>query len=207
MKITALQPQRRNKRRVSVLLDGNFLFGLASETVAALGLRVGMEVDRGKLDDIAREEQQYQALQYAFLLLSYKARTTSELKQRLGRKGFSPETVSRTMQRLSELKMVDDAGFARRFTEDRINIGRKGKWRVRGELLKRGVAKEHIEDALATAPDEKEAAREVAHKYLIRNRRLEPDILTRRLYAFLARRGFSPDTIRQVIDIDEAGST
>jgi len=203
VRITALQPQRRNKRRVSVFLDGNFLFGLASETVAALGLRVGMEVDRGKLDDIAREEQQYQALQYAFLLLSYKARTTSELKQRLARKGFAPDIVSRTLLRLAELKMIDDAGFARRFAEDRIAIGHKGKWRIRGELIKRGVAKEHIEDALASAPDETEAAREVAQKYLSRNRRLEPDVLKRRLYALLARRGFSIDTIRRVLDVCE----
>jgi len=199
VKITALQPQVRNKRRVSVFLDGNFLFGLSGETVAALGLRVGREVDRADLDRIALEEQLYEARQYAFLLLSYKARTTSELKQRLGRKGFSPDIVSSTLQRLAELKMVDDAGFARRFAEDRITIGHKGKWRVRGELLKRGVAKEHIEGALATAPDEKEAAREVAEKYLSRNRRLEQDVLKRRLYAFLARRGFSPDTIRSVM--------
>ncbi len=207
MRITALEPQKRNKRRVSVFLDGNFLFGLSSETVGALGLHVGREVDRADLDRIAREEQKYEALQYAFLLLSYKARTVSELKQRLTRKGFSPDIISHALQRLAELKMIDDAGFARRFAEDRINVGHKGKWRVRGELLKRGVAKEHIEDALATAPDEKTAAREVAEKYLSRNRRLEPDVLKRRLYAFLARRGFSPDTIRHVIDGEETEST
>jgi len=203
MRITALEPQQRNKRRISVFLDGQFLFGLASDTVAALGLHVGQDVDRAKLDEIAHEEQQYQALQYAFLLLSYKARTTSELTKRLTRKGFSPDIVSRTLLRLAELKMIDDAGFARRFAEDRIAIGHKGKWRIRGELIKRGVAKEHIEDALASAPDETEAAREVAQKYLSRNRRLEPDVLKRRLYALLARRGFSIDTIRRVLDVCE----
>ncbi len=207
MKITALQPQKRNKRRVAVFLDGNFLFGLSSETVAALGLHVGRVVDRAELDRIAHEEQLHEARQYAFLLLSYKARTTSELKQRFGRKGFSPDIVSRTLQRLSDLKMIDDAGFARRFAEDRIAIGHKGKWRIRGELLKRGVAREQIEDALATAPDETAAAREVAEKYRSRNRRLAPDLLKRRLFAFLARRGFSPDTIRSVIDLDEVEST
>lgn len=206
MRITALQPQVRNKRRVSVFLDGNFLFGLSNETVGALGLHVGQEVDRSELDRIALEEQSYEARQYAFLLLSYKARTTNELRQRLTRKGFSPDIVSRTLQRLAELKMVDDAGFARRFTEDRIIIGHKGKWRVRGELLKRGVAKEHIEDALATAPDETAAAREVAEKYLSRTRRLEPDVLKRRLYALLARRGFSPDTIQRVMRVDVDGA-
>jgi regulatory protein len=207
MKITAIEPQKRNRHRVSVFLDGSFLFGLSQDTVAALGLHVGQEVDRNHLDRIASEEQSYEARQYAFLLLSYKARTRSELTQRLTRKGFSPEIVSRTLQRLTELKMIDDAGFARRFAEDRIAIGHKGKWRIRGELIKRGVAKEHIETALATAPDEKAAAREVAEKYLSRNRRLEPDILKRRLYAFLARRGFSPDTIRHVIDLEDTEST
>jgi regulatory protein len=205
MRITALQPQK-SKRRVSVFLDGNFLFALAADTVAALGLRVGMEVDRARLDEIAREEHLYQARQYAFLLLSYKARTTSELKQRLARKGFSPDIIAATVQRLAELKMIDDAGYARQFVQDRVTIGHKGKWRIRGELLKRGVAKEHIEGALAVAPDETAAAREVAEKYLSRNRRLESYVLKRRLYAFLARRGFSPDTIRQVINLDEAES-
>jgi regulatory protein len=199
VKITALQPQKRNKRRVSVFLDGTFLFGLSSETVGALGLRVGREVDRAELDRIAHEEQLHEARQYAFLLLSYKARTTSELTQRLARKGFSPDIVSHTLQRLVELKMVDDAGFARRFAEDRISIGHKGKWRVRGELLKRGIDRQQIDAALDQAPDETAAAKEVAAKYVSRNRRLEPDVLERRLYALLARRGFSPDTIRQVL--------
>jgi regulatory protein len=207
VKITALQPQIRNKRRVSVFLDGNFLFGLSTETVGALGLHVGREVDRADLDRIAFEEQLHAARQYAFLLLSYKARTTSELKQRLGRKGFSPDIVSRTLERLAELKMVDDAGFARRFAEDRITIGHKGKWRVRGELLKRGIDRKQIDAAMAEAPDEVAAAKEVAAKYLSRNRRLEPDVLKRRLYALLARRGFSPDTIRQATNIDDAEST
>jgi regulatory protein len=199
VKITALQPQIRNKRRVSVFLDGDFLFGLSTETVG--------EVDRADLDRIAFEEQLHAARQYAFLLLSYKARTTSELKQRLGRKGFSPDIVSRTLERLAELKMVDDAGFARRFAEDRITIGHKGKWRVRGELLKRGIDRKQIDAAMAEAPDEVAAAKEVAAKYLSRNRRLEPDVLKRRLYALLARRGFSPDTIRQATNIDDAEST
>jgi regulatory protein len=207
VKITALQPQIRNKRRVSVFLDGDFLFGLSTETVGALGLHVGREVDRADLDRIAFEEQLHAARQYAFLLLSYKARTTSELKQRLGRKGFSPDIVSRTLERLAELKMVDDAGFARRFAEDRITIGHKGKWRVRGELLKRGIDRKQIDAAMAEAPDEVAAAKEVAAKYLSRNRRLEPDVLKRRLYALLARRGFSPDTIRQATNIDDAEST
>jgi regulatory protein len=103
--------------------------------------------------------------------------------------------------------MVDDAGFARRFAEDRITIGHKGKWRVRGELLKRGVDRKQIDAAMEQAPDETTAAREAAEKYLSRNRRLEPAVLKRRLYALLARRGFSPDTIRRAINLEDVEST
>jgi regulatory protein len=80
-----------------------------------------------------------------------------------------------------------------------VNIGHRGRLRIRAELAKRGVERAHIDSALKEAPDEVAAAREVADKYRSRNRRLEPAILRRRLYGFLARRGFTPDTISRVI--------
>jgi regulatory protein len=199
MKITALQPQRRNKKRISVYLDGAFLFGLALETVRQLGLREGQDVERVELDRMAREEQLHQARNYAFLLLSYKARTTTELTKRLERKGFGPDIIQATLARLEELGVVDDTGFARQFVQDRVSIGHRGKRRIYAELLKRGLDRKQIDDAMKEAPDETSAAREVAAQYRKRNRDLEPTVLRRRLYGFLARRGFGPDTIAQVL--------
>ena len=199
MKITALQPQRRSSKRVSVFVDGEFLFGVSVDAVAAAGLRVGAEVVQADIDRIAREEQRHEALNYAFLLLSYKARTTVELDRRLVRKGFSPDIIKPTIERLAELKMVDDADFARRFAEDRVSIGHRGKRRVYSELLKRGLERRQIDAAIGNAPDETAGAREVAAKFRRQNSRLAPEVLRRRLYGFLARRGFGPDTIRQVI--------
>jgi regulatory protein len=207
MKITALQPQKRSNRRISVFLDGAFLFGLASDTVRALGLRVGMEVDRAELDRFAREEQLHQARNYAFRLLSYKARTESELRQRLVRKGFAPDIVTATIERLRELGLVNDADFARRFAEDRVSIGHRGRHRIRAELRRRGVERSEIEAAVAQAPDEAAAALAVAQKYRERNRGLEPPVLRRRLWGFLARRGFGPDIITRALGASEAGVT
>ncbi|MEO0077565.1 MAG: regulatory protein RecX, partial [candidate division WOR-3 bacterium] len=170
----------------------------------AFGLKPGLEFSSTELDRIARAEQLLEARNYAFLLLSYKARTTAELTQRLTRKGFPADIVHSTIERLAELRMVDDEGYARQFVQDRITIGHKGRWRVRQELTKRGVSQEHLEAALAQAPDEVAAAQAVAGKYLERNRQLEPAVLRRRLYALLARRGFSPDTIQRVINEPEA---
>lgn len=203
MKITALRSQKRNSRRISVYLDGGFARSLTLETVQALGLAEGMEIDREEFDRICRADESLRARDYALLLLSYKARTVAELKTRLAGKGFSPAAIDSTLHRLTELNLVNDEQFARRFAEDRIRLGQKGKWRVRAELTRRGVGREQIEQALAEAPDELAAARAAARRFCRRNQRLEPAVLRRRLYGFLARRGFSPDTINSVIDQPE----
>lgn len=204
MRVTALKPQQRNPKRISVFLDGAFAFGVHRETVERLGLAVGREVNRAELDRLLREEELRKCRDYALLLLSYRARTRAELEQRLVRKGFAPDIAQTTIERLKELKLVDDARFAQGFAQDRITIGHKGKWRVRAELMKRGVGRQEIEAALKTAPDETEAARELVELYAKRYARLEPEVRRRRLFALLSRRGFSLDTIRQVTGEDEA---
>ncbi|HDR00423.1 MAG TPA: hypothetical protein ENN51_09100 [candidate division WOR-3 bacterium] len=203
MKLTRLEPQRRSKRRVSVFLDGAYAFSLDEKTVSRLELAPGAELTEADVERIVRDEQLSRAKEYAALLLSYRARTEKEMQERLARKGFAPDIVAAAMARLRELKLLDDEQYARDFTRDRVTIGRKGKWNVRGELMKRGVERKTIEAALAEAPDELEVARELAAKYRRRHARLEPEVLRRRLYAMLARRGFTPDVIRQALEMPD----
>ena len=203
MRITRLEPQRRSKRRVSVFLDGAYSFSLDEKTVSRLGLAPGTELTEADVERIVRDEQLSRAKEYAALLLSYRARTEKEMSERLARKGFTPDLVEAAMARLRELRLLDDEQYARDFTRDRVTIGRKGRWNVRAELVKRGIERGTIEAALDDAPDELAVARDLAAKYRGRHARLEPDVLRRRLYAMLARRGFTPDVIRQALDLSE----
>lgn len=208
MRVTALKFQKRNPKRVSVFLDGAFAFGMHQETVERLGLAVGREVNRQELDRLLAEEELRKCRDYALLLLSYRARTRAELEQRLVRKGFAPDITKTTIERLEAMKLVDDRRFAEGFVQDRISIGHKGKWRVRAELMKRGVGRQEIEEALRKAPDETQAAVELVEQYAKRYARLEPEVRRRRLFALLSRRGFSLDTIRDVLSLgDAAGQT
>ncbi len=199
MRITALKPQRRNPKRLSLYLDGQFVISIGSEEAAELGLSVGRELDQKDLRKILADLHYRRARDYALLLLSYRARTEAELCKRLQQKGFSGEAITSVLARLTELKLLDDERFAQEFAQDRVNIGHKGKWRVRAELLRRGVSPERIEEALRTVPDEKAAARRVIEQCLRRYAGLEPTVRRRRLYGLLARRGFSIDTIEEVM--------
>lgn len=199
MRITGLKPQRRSKKRLSVFVDGEFAFSLNKETVAEFGLKEGEKVDPQFLEDVVLEEQFRLCRNYAFLLLSYKARTEKELRERLEKKGYSPVVIARVFERLKELGLADDEKLTEDYVEDRIKIGHKGRWRVRQELLKRGVAKQQIEQALKKAPDETEAAMMVLEHFLPRYQRLDKETKLRRIYGLLARRGFSAETIKNVL--------
>ncbi len=199
MRITGLKPQRRSKKRLSVFVDGEFAFSLDKETIAQFGLKEGKRVDSQFLEQVVLEEQFRLCRDYAFLLLSYKARTEKELRERLEKKGYSPEVIARVFERLKELGLVDDEKLAQDYVEDRIKVGHKGRWRVRQELLKRGLSRQQIERALKQAPDETEAARMVLEHFLPRYKRLDQETRKRRLYGLLARRGFSAETIARVM--------
>ncbi len=204
MRITRLKPQRRDSRRVSVFLDGAYSFSLDNKTATRLGLRVGMDVKPQDLDRILYEGELQRAKDYALLLLSYRARTVHELQSRLLRRKFRPEVATAAVGRLVELKLVDDAQFARDFVRDRIALGRRGKRLVHLELIRFGVSEEDIARAMEQAPDECESARELVKKYRTRYAKLEPRTRKQRLYALLARRGFSPDTISEALELSES---
>jgi regulatory protein len=199
MRITALQPQRRSKKRLSVFIDGEYAFSLDRETVAQFRLKQGQRVEEKLLAQVVQVEQFRHCRDEAFRLLSYKARSEQELRERLNRKGYSPVVIEQVLNRLKELTIVDDEKLARDYVEARITIGHKGKFRVQQELLKKGIDREKIAKALKTAPDESEAARMVIEHYLPRYRRLDETTRKRRLYGLLARRGFSAETIEQVL--------
>lgn len=203
MKITRIKPQQRSSSRYSVFLDGAYSFSLDAKTVTALGLAPGAELSEADVKRILHGEQLRKAKEYAVLLLSYRARTDHELRERLERREFPPDIITEAMDRLAELKLVDDTRYAHDFARDRVEIGKKGKWRIRGELIKRGVDRKEIDRALEQAPDELKAARELVTKYRPRYARLEPDVGRRRLYALLVRRGFSVDTIREALSLPE----
>jgi regulatory protein len=203
MKITRLSPQRRNPERVSVFLDGRFSFGLHQDTITRLGLREGMELGSTDVDELLHQDELRRAKEYALLLLSYRARTEHELHKRLTRKGFRPAVAVEAVDRLKQLKLVDDTKFARDFMADRVKIGHKGKRIAHLELIKLGVSREDARQALDNAPDELEAAREVISKYRSRYARLEPAVRRRRLYAALSRRGFPYDVIKQALNLPE----
>jgi regulatory protein len=202
--ISAIRPHRRNSDRVEVEAGG-ITYTVAPEFILRAGLREGAPLSAAARQALEAESAIVQAVDRALLLLSHRARGRTELARRLTRLGMSSSAVEAALDRLARLGYLDDAAFARQVARGRLLGSGQSRFRIRAELLRKGIDRETadgaIEEALA-AEDVDEAAiiERVAEKKARSLAKLDPGLRRRRLYAFLARRGFDADDIRRAVD-------
>lgn len=103
------------------------------------------------------------ALGLAHRYLNRRERTTAEVRRYLERRGVSPPVVESALSDLGEQGYLDDARFARLFTEDKRELERWGSERIRRALYEHGVGRDLVEEALAEhGSDASELERAVA---------------------------------------------
>ena len=145
-------------------------------------------------------DSQSKAKQYAFKLLSYRGRSEKELKERLIKKGISRTVVSSTIHDLKRLGLIDDRSLAETLKRDALTrklLSQQGTSRF---LYQRGIPLKIINQLLAN--DERidiENAQRLVSRKLKNMKNYSSLDVKRKLYGFLARRGYSSDTIRRVL--------
>lgn len=199
MIITSLERQPRRRRRVNVFVDGRFALSLALSLAQEKGLHAGMAVDEAELDELRAEDERRAAYEAAIHLLSYRPRSEREMRQRLRRRGIAAEVIDETVARLHASHYLDDAAFAQFWRESRQALSPRSGRLIRSELLSKGVDAGTATSTVEGLDDEESAYR-AASKRLKSLQGDDFDVFRRRLGGFLARRGFSYDVIRRVVE-------
>lgn len=137
----------------------------------------------------------------ALHLLGFRARSVAELRRSLIRKGEPADEVQRVIDRLLDQRLLNDDDFARQFARSKITGSGASRLRVLQELSRRGVARDVADRAVGELErDEGVDAAATIHKVAEKKwrtlARLDARTRRQRLYAFLARRGYTPDEIR-----------
>jgi len=195
VKITKIEQQKRKPDRKSIYVDDEFAFGVHDEIILKFGLFEGKEITAAEKKKIVREETKRSAKEAALSLLSYRMRTKKELMERLKRKGFDVELIGEVVEELEAIGLVNDLEFARAWLREKGSS--YGSWRIKNELSKKGIDKDVIEKVLEELkPDEFEVAKNLINKWIRTHKYLSEDVLKRRLFGFLVRKGISYDTIK-----------
>ncbi len=196
--ITEFQPQKRNKDRLNVYIDGEYAFSVSLSLGA--GLKVGQQLTRDEIEKIRSDDAFDRARQMSFRFLSYRPRSTNEVRNYLKRKGFDPIVVDRVIGQLTDREYLDDDAFARYWIEQRQTHRPRGVFALRYELVQKGISAEII-DATVIELDEKDAALRAVEKRTGRWARMPKDQFWRKISGFLQRRGFSYATISEVAEM------
>jgi regulatory protein len=160
--------------------------------VLRAGLAVGLPLERRHARRLAQELRRSDALVRAGRALERRDRSSRELDERLRAAGVAPAVRADALDALTRTGVVDDGRFAR---ERAAALARRawGNAAIRADLEARGVAAEHVEDAVSALGPEPERAARVAE-------RRGHGARTAR---YLAARGFDPDSFESLI-ADEA---
>ncbi|UCF71536.1 MAG: RecX family transcriptional regulator [candidate division WOR-3 bacterium] len=197
MKISKIEPQKKNKNRSSIFVDGKFAFGLSNEVLVKFDLHEGDDLDDETVQNVLLESEKQMIRNRAFRLLRYRSRSTQELKTRLLRIGFDDELVAGVIEELMQNNSLDDEKFARSFVADYTKLRPRGNVYIRRELTKRGIAGEVIEH-LITNRDEKVVIEGLVQKKLSDLNIKKPKDRARAIRRLLTR-GFTPSVVYEVI--------
>ncbi len=197
--ITALRFQKQTEDRVNVYLDGQFALGLPA--LEAARLHVGQYLTDADIQAFQAVDTTQKAYDRAVRFLSYRPRSTAEVRRHLAREAEDEAVVEAVLGKLTDQGYLNDAEFARYWVENRAQFRPKGPRALRQELRQRGLEGEAI-DAALTQVNPEDSAYAAARPRAARIAAFaasDPATFRRKIGDFLMRRGFDYDTVRSVV--------
>ena len=139
-------------------------------------------------------------------LLTARARTRAELAGELTKRGYPDNVSTPVLDRLTDVGLIDDVGFAEQWVHSRRTNAGKGKRTLAAELRTKGVDNDVITTVLSGIDAGAERGRaEQLVRAKLRRENLDDDLkVSRRLAAMLARRGYSQTMAYDVVTAELA---
>jgi regulatory protein len=182
---------------------GDSVATVSAALIAEFQLSLGKVVTPSEAEALSRSVARLRVFDKAVALLALRARSARDLRTALRRRGAVATDANAVVDQLQELGLVNDAAFARAVAQGRASATGMSRRRVSQVLARKGIDARLADEAtreVFEGVDETEAARAIAERRLRSLDRLDDAVRRRRLHAFLARRGFSSDVVRRVLE-------
>ena len=201
MKVTKIESVTKTKFKVYV--DDQFAFVIYKGELSRYRIVAEQEITREIFQKIKEEVILKRAKLRALHLLNDMDRTESQLRTKLKQGLYPEDIVEQAIAYVKSFGYIGDASYARRYITSRQKS--KSKKEIYAELCRKGVARDEIDAAMEECYEDIDET--AAIKELLRKKRFDiqkaTDLEKQKLYGYLARKGFSYDGIRQVIQVSD----
>ena len=194
-----------SKSRYRVYLDGQFAFVLYKGELRQFQIKVDQELSEEIYQHIMTQILPKRAKLRSMNLLQSKDYTRKQLEDKLEQGEYPEECIKEAIAYVESYGYIDDRRYARDFIE--YNLRNKSKKRIETDLMRKGIAQDvicrafgELED-LGVEQDELAMACELLNKkkYCANMATIQEQ---QKMYGFLYRKGFQPDTIRKALLLD-----
>lgn len=193
--ITSIEPQKKDKERCSIFIDGRFYCGIKLEVAIKHRLKTGMQIEKSKLDEIQLETEKSQAVDKAMTHLSATMKTKKQMRDFLAKKGYTETVINYVFEKLEYYKLLDDEVYCRAYVN---GVSGKGKRALEADLYKRGAEKCAIERVLSEIDESSDEAAAVLEKYM-RGKAATKENLYKG-FKYLLSKGFGYDTAKEALE-------
>lgn len=193
--ITSIEPQKKDKERCNVYVDGRFYCGIKLEVAIKFHLKAGMQIEKSRLDEIQLETEKSQAMDRALTHLSASMKTKKQMRDFLAKKGYTEAVINYVSERLEYHKFVDDYAYCRAYVQ---SVTGKGKRALEVDLFRRGAEKEAIETALNETEEDTDEAAAILTKYM-RGKAADRQTLYK-AFKYLLSKGYGYDTAKSALE-------
>ena len=157
----------------------------------------GGRLKRASADGEAIPEEFREARNKGLYYLQFSGKTENEMRKKLAEQEFSPASVEDAILFLKHYRYLDDEDYARRYVEK--NGHKKSIRQMKFDLRQKGVSDDLVEMIF----EDMEVDESAQILGLLRKKNYDPEepdpAKRQKIYAFLARKGFSYDAINSAM--------
>jgi len=152
---------------------------------------------------VKKKSAGYDSNSAALNLISYRARSEREIRDKLAERNFDAEEIEKTVKWLKGYGYLNDEQFAKDLSSSRVRVKSWGPLKIRQELSHKGLSSDHIQDALGDYDEslQLETSTEAMEKWL-RKKGYSPPLDEKernKAILYLKSRGFTGDIIIKTV--------
>lgn len=201
MIVTNIEPVTKTKYKV--FIDEQFAFLLYKGELSRYHLVTGENIEEHTYRTIKTEVILKRAKLRAMHLLNDMDRTESGLRTKLRQGHYTEDIIDEALAYVKSFGYIEDTNYAMRYIQSKRHT--KSRKEIYAGLCQKGVSKEQIELAMESAY---ETEGEIpAIQAILRKKRYHAtdatDVERQKIFAYLMRKGFRYEDIRQVIQVSD----
>lgn len=203
LKITLIEPQKKNPDRFSLFHEGRFLVGVSGQTLIDYSIQKGVEMTPSLFRELSKSEKYQKVKDACYRYLSRRDHSGFELKRKVSKKGYSQDLIEQVVDEFSRKGLLDDENFANKFASDKAKLKQWGPKKIKHALYKKGIDRKIAEKVVQNTVNSLEQHQICVDLIVKRKNHFlrEDDFYKRKqkIYRYLAGKGYSGSVIKKAM--------